>query len=80
MPLGSLKTETVYGDEVINSDDLNRIEYKKNLQKGNKTTLVQPLQKVGEQPNTPKKKSYPKTDDAGLKKALKKDNQKRNIN
>ena len=79
MPLGNLTTETFYGQEVINSDDLNRLDYNKNQQVVIPTPLVQPLQNVGQQPKPEPKKVYKKTDDAGLKKALKKDNAKRNI-
>ena len=78
MPLGNLKTTTFYGTEEINSDDLNRLDYSKNQQGIEKKPLVQPLPKLGQQPKV-KKPVYKDTDDEGLKKALKKDNAKRNI-
>lgn len=79
MPLGYLKTTTFYGDEEINSDNLNRLDYNKNQQGVEKQPVVQPLpkrerkvskQKVGE--TTPQA-------DAALLKANKKDLNTKNI-
>ena len=78
-PLGNLTTETRMGEETIDGDLLNNEVYRRNNQEGGKSPLVEPLSKLGTQP-TSKKKVYPKTDDAGLKKALKKDLNKKNLN
>ena len=78
MPLGYLKTETFYGDEVINSDDLNRKDYHKNQQSVKATPIVEPLKKVGQQPKA-NKPVYKKTDDEALLKANKKDLTNKNI-
>ena len=77
-PLGHLTTETYYGDEVINSDDLNRKDYHKNQQGVEKTPLVKPLPKLGQQPKA-KKPVYKETDDKALLKANKKDLTNKNI-
>lgn len=80
MPLGYLKTETFYGDEVINSDDLNRRDYLKNQQeKGIKRPVVQPLPKKETKVSKPTAgKTSPKAD-AALLAANKKDLNNKNI-
>ena len=80
MPLGYLKTETYYGDEVINSDDLNRRDYLKNQQENVvKQPIVQPLPKKETKVSKPKVgKTSPKAD-AALLAANKKDLNNKNI-
>ena len=79
MPLGNLKTETILGNETINGDLLNNKVYRRNNQEAGQTPLVEPLPKLGQKHNPPKKKSYPKTDDKALLKANKKDLNNKNI-
>lgn len=79
MPLGYLKTTTFYGDEEINSDDQNRLDYTNNQQGIEKKPLVEPLPKLGKQPKA-KKPVYKATDDKALLKANKTDLTKKNLN
>ena len=79
MPLGNLKVDTIVGNETIDGDKWNQEYYKRNNQTSEvKTGGIQPLTTA--KPYEPAEKSYPKTDDEGLKKAIKKDQRKRNIN
>ena len=86
MPLGNLKVDTFVGDETIDGDKWNQEYYKRNNQTSEvKTGGVQPLTTAARsgaptKPYVQPEKSYPKTDDEGLKKAIKKDQRKRNIN
>ena len=80
MPLGFLKTETFYGEEVINSDDLNRKDYLKNQQmQGVKQPVVQPLPKKERKVSKQKIGETTPQADAALLKANKKDLNTKNI-
>ena len=78
-PLGYLKTETFYGQEVINSDDLNRKDYHKNQQGVEKTPIVQPLPKREKKVSKQKVGKTTPQADAALLQANKKDLNTKNI-
>ena len=78
-PLGNLKTETKVGTETINGDTWSQEYYTRNNQTPEvKTGGIQPF--TDKKPVVKTEPTYPATDDEGLKKALKKDQRKRNIN